>query len=115
MPTTMTGHTVASYDEELTRLAALIAEMGGMAEAAVADATRALLKLDHTLARYVIANDKTIDRIHRQMAGVHRHQPARVQSTADQREPGGGPGHDAGRSGERPHGQQLRVHDRGQQ
>jgi len=82
MPTTMTGHTVASYDEELTRLAALIAEMGGMAEAAVADATRALLKLDHTLAKDVIANDKTIDRIHRQIDDMAVSMIARRQPMA---------------------------------
>ena len=33
MPKPYQEHTVASYDEELTRLASLIAEMGGMAEA----------------------------------------------------------------------------------
>jgi phosphate transport system protein len=58
-------HTVASYDEELTSLASQIADMGGMAEAAVADATRALLKLDHELARSVVAQDKLIDTMHR--------------------------------------------------
>ena len=46
-------HTVASYDEELTGLAAQISDMGGMVEVAVADATRALLKLDHELARSI--------------------------------------------------------------
>ena len=87
MSTTITGHTVASYDEELTRLAALIAEMGGMAEAAVADATRALLKLDHALAKDVIANDKQIDRIHRQIddmavSMIARRQPMAVDLRA---------------------------------
>ena len=65
MPPTLNEHTVASYDEELTGLAAQISDMGGMVEAAVADATRALLKLDHELARTTIAQDKTIDQMHR--------------------------------------------------
>ena len=70
MALTQTDHTVASYDEELTRLATLISEMGGMAEAAVADATRALLKLDHELARAVIVHDKAVDAMHRQPMAV---------------------------------------------
>jgi phosphate transport system protein len=65
MPATFHEHTVASYDEELTSLAAQISEMGGMVEAAVADSTRALLKLDHELARSIIAGDKRIDQMHR--------------------------------------------------
>jgi phosphate transport system protein len=82
MSTTMTGHTVASYDEELARLSALIAEMGGMSEAAVADATHALLKLDHALAKNVIANDKTIDAIHRQIDDMAVSMIARRQPMA---------------------------------
>jgi phosphate transport system protein len=65
MPVTTNEHTVVSYDEELTGLAAQISDMGGMVEAAVADATRALLKLDHELAKTTIAQDKTIDQMHR--------------------------------------------------
>jgi phosphate transport system protein len=65
MPATRNDHTVASYDEELTGLAAQISEMGGTVEAAVADATRALLKLDHELARQVVAQDKQVDVMHR--------------------------------------------------
>ena len=87
MAFTMTGHTVASYDEELARLAALIAEMGGLAEAAVADATRALLKLDHALAKDTITNDKQIDQIHRQIddmavSMIARRQPMAVDLRA---------------------------------
>ena len=65
MPGTQSSHTVGSYDDELTGLAAQISDMGGMVEAAVADATRALLKLDHDLAKSVITQDKTIDALHR--------------------------------------------------
>ncbi len=39
--------------------------MGGVVESAVADATKALLKLDHPLARSTVAADKTIDAMHR--------------------------------------------------
>jgi phosphate transport system protein len=79
---TMTGHTVASYDEELARLSSLIAEMGGLAEAAVADATRGLLKLDHALAKDTIENDRQIDRIHRQIDDMAVSMIARRQPMA---------------------------------
>ena len=36
-------HIVTSYEDELTALQSAISEMGGMVEAAVSDATRALL------------------------------------------------------------------------
>jgi len=78
----ITTHTVASYDEELTNLATLISEMGGMCEAAVSDATRALLKLDHQLARDVIAKDKQIDAMHRQIDDLAVSMIARRQPMA---------------------------------
>ncbi|MDO8359550.1 MAG: phosphate signaling complex protein PhoU, partial [Devosia sp.] len=65
MPTSHNEHIVTSYEDELTALAASISEMGGQVEAAVADATRALLKLDHAAAREIIAHDKQIDEMHR--------------------------------------------------
>ena len=87
MALTQTDHTVASYDEELTRLATMISEMGGMVEAAVADATRALLKLDHELARAVIVQDKAVDAMHRQIddmavSMIARRQPMAVDLRA---------------------------------
>jgi phosphate transport system protein len=82
MATTLNEHTVASYDEELTNLATLISEMGGMSEAAVSDATRALLKLDHQLARDVIAKDKQIDAMHRQIDDLAVSMIARRQPMA---------------------------------
>jgi phosphate transport system protein len=60
-------HTVASYDEELTNLAKMIFEMGGMAEVAVSNATTALLRLDHVLARQTIDADKAIDEMQRRI------------------------------------------------
>ena len=44
MSTTLNEHIVSSYEDELTNLAKLIFEMGGMVEVAVSNATRALLK-----------------------------------------------------------------------
>jgi phosphate transport system protein len=78
----MHEHTVASYDDELTRLASLISEMGGMAEAAVADATRALLKLDHEQAKQIIAQDKVIDAMHRRIDDMAVSMIARRQPMA---------------------------------
>jgi len=56
-----TEHMISSYEEELTRLAETIAEMGGMVEAAISNATLALLKLDHNLAQETVVADKQID------------------------------------------------------
>lgn len=56
-----TEHMITSYDEELTRLAESIAEMGGLVEASISNATLALLKLDQVLAQQTIEADKQID------------------------------------------------------
>lgn len=60
-------HIVSSYEEELSFLAQSISEMGGRVEAAIANATNALLKLDHNLARQTIAADKGIDEMQRRI------------------------------------------------
>ncbi|RUT31330.1 phosphate signaling complex protein PhoU [Arsenicitalea aurantiaca] len=67
MTTAKNEHIVSSYEEELTLLAQMISEMGGMVEAAVTDATQALLKLDHPLAQATIARDKMIDEMQRRI------------------------------------------------
>ena len=54
-------HTVKAFDEDITRLRGLIAEMGGMAEVAVQKAMDALVKGDDALAEEVIADDKKLD------------------------------------------------------
>jgi phosphate transport system protein len=54
-------HTVKAFDEDITRLRGLIAEMGGLAEVAIGEAMTALVKGDEDLARGVIARDKRID------------------------------------------------------
>jgi len=60
-------HLISSYEEELTHLAASIAEMGGLVEAAITNATKALLKLDHAEAQTTILADKQIDAMQRKI------------------------------------------------
>lgn len=57
----MEQHTVKAFDEDITRLRGLIAEMGGLAEAAVQNAMDALITGNDTLAEQIIADDKKID------------------------------------------------------
>jgi phosphate transport system protein len=54
-------HTVKAFDEDITRLRGLIAEMGGLAEVAIAEGMEALIKGSQELADKVIARDKRID------------------------------------------------------
>ncbi|MCX9147901.1 phosphate signaling complex protein PhoU [Erythrobacter sp. WG] len=57
----MAEHTVKAFDEDITRLRGLIAEMGGLAEVAIAESLDALVRGDETLAEQVVARDKRID------------------------------------------------------
>lgn len=57
----MSEHTVKSFDEDITRLRGLIAEMGGLAEVAIQDAMRALIEGDEELGAKVVKRDKKID------------------------------------------------------
>lgn len=54
-------HTVKAFDEDITRLRGLIAEMGGLAEVSLGEAMEALVKGNSELAKGVIARDKRID------------------------------------------------------
>lgn len=54
-------HTVKAFDEDITRLRGLIAEMGGLAEVSIGEAMQALVKGNRELADGVIARDKRID------------------------------------------------------
>ena len=54
-------HTVKAFDEDITRLRGLIAEMGGLAEVSVNEAMEALVRGQEDLARTVIQRDKRID------------------------------------------------------
>ena len=60
---TNTGHTVKAFDDDIDQLRALISQMGGLAEAAIADATQALARKDTELALRVIEGDKRIDQL----------------------------------------------------
>ncbi len=57
----MNEHTVKAFDEDITRLRGLIAEMGGLAELSIHEALDALVKGDDELAKKVIKRDKKID------------------------------------------------------
>ena len=57
----MAEHTVKAFDEDITRLRGLIAEMGGLAEVALQRSIDALVRGDEALAKSVIKGDKAID------------------------------------------------------
>jgi len=57
----MAEHTVKAFDEDITRLRGLIAEMGGLAEVAIEEAMQALVTGDADLAKAVVARDKKLD------------------------------------------------------
>ena len=57
----MTEHTVKAFDEDITRLRGLIAEMGGLAEVAIEEAMQALVTGDEELGKRVVARDKKLD------------------------------------------------------
>ncbi|HEY2178035.1 MAG TPA: phosphate signaling complex protein PhoU [Caulobacteraceae bacterium] len=54
-------HTVRAYDTELDAITAELARMGGLAEAEVADALRAIANRDVSLAEAVIERDARLD------------------------------------------------------
>lgn len=56
-------HTVKAFDEDITRLRGLIAEMGGLAEVSIGEAMDALVKGSDELAQAVIGRDKRIDEL----------------------------------------------------
>jgi phosphate transport system protein len=57
----MVEHTVKAFDDEIGALRGLIAEMGGLAEVAIAQSVEALVRRDNDLAAQVIANDARLD------------------------------------------------------
>lgn len=56
-------HTVKAFDQDIGQLRALISQMGGLAEQAIADSMTALSRNDLALAAEVRAKDKQIDAI----------------------------------------------------
>jgi phosphate transport system protein len=59
----MNDHTVKSFGEQLEALATSVAQMGGLAEAQLADATEAIARRDTALAESVIAGDPRVDQL----------------------------------------------------
>jgi len=57
----MVEHTVKAFDNEISQLRGLIAEMGGLAEVAIRDAVAALVSHDDEAAGIVVAGDAKID------------------------------------------------------
>ncbi len=57
----MAEHTVKAFDEDITRLRGLIAEMGGLAEVAIEESMQALVSGDDKLGAEVVARDKKLD------------------------------------------------------
>jgi len=57
------GHIVSAFDQELGDLTNVIMEMGGIAEAQLADAIQAVATRDIDLAEKVVAQDKRVDQL----------------------------------------------------
>lgn len=79
----MPDHTTKAFDIDLQELNKHVAEMGGLAEKALGDSVDALVRLDTTLARQVIAVDNTIDALQREIeekaiSTIARRQPMAV-------------------------------------
>jgi len=60
-----TDHIVRSYDNELSKLASIISQMGGLAETQLANAIQALIRRDTELATAVISADAQVDQLER--------------------------------------------------
>jgi phosphate transport system protein len=59
----MTDHIVKAFTEQLEALGASVAQMGGLAEAQLADAIDAIAKRDTTRAEAAVGGDKRIDEL----------------------------------------------------
>lgn len=59
----MAEHTVKAFDEDITRLRGLIAEMGGLAELSIQEALESLVSGDEELARQVVQRDRKLDEL----------------------------------------------------
>jgi phosphate transport system protein len=55
------GHTLKAFDEDIERLRALISQMGGLAEHAIAEAMRCLMQRDVEAAARIVQEDKKLD------------------------------------------------------
>lgn len=57
----MAEHTIKAFDDEISELRGLIAEMGGLAEVAIARSVEALVRHDRDLAEKVVSSDSRLD------------------------------------------------------
>ena len=63
----MSEHTVKAFTEQLEMLSSTVAQMGGLAEAQLADAADAIAKRDTMLAERAISGDPDIDALQQQI------------------------------------------------
>ena len=63
----MSEHTVKSFGEQLEALSALVAQMGGLAEAQFASAIEAIARRDSVAAERAVGGDKRIDEIQQEI------------------------------------------------
>ena len=63
----MTEHTVRAFTEQLETLSALVAQMGGLAEAQLADAVEAIGRRDTALAEKAVTGDLRIDEMQQEI------------------------------------------------
>ena len=63
----MTDHTVKAFSDQLESLSSGVAQMGGLAEAQLADAVEAIARRDTKLAEGAIAGDPRIDELQQQI------------------------------------------------
>ncbi len=101
----MTDHTVKAFTEKLESLAASVAQMGGMAEAQLADAIEAIAKRDTALAEGAVGGDRQIDQLQQTIE-------TRRSSFSPFASPCRRPARDAGRDQDR---QRARAHRRPRQ
>jgi phosphate transport system protein len=63
----MTEHTVKAFSDQLEALASAVAQMGGLAEAQLADAIDAITRRDSAQAESVVKSDKRLDELQQQV------------------------------------------------
>lgn len=63
----MAEHTVKAFTEQLEALASTVAQMGGLAEAQLADAIDAIARRDTIKAEMVVAGDRKVDELQQQI------------------------------------------------
>ena len=63
----MTEHTVKSFGEQLEALSALVAQMGGLAEAQFAAAIEAIARRDSGAAERAVGGDTRIDEVQQEI------------------------------------------------